>query len=84
VATGTGADEEFARMQDRALIERALEHVALDRRPVFILHELEECPMKEVAELLGIPLFTAYSRLRVAREEFASAVRQLRQTRGSL
>jgi RNA polymerase sigma-70 factor (ECF subfamily) len=71
------ADEQIARTQDRALVERALEHIAIDRRPVFILHELEECPMKDVAELLGIPLFTAYSRLRVAREEFATAVRRL-------
>jgi RNA polymerase sigma-70 factor (ECF subfamily) len=82
VASAAGADEQLARMQDRALVERALEHVALDRRPVFILHELEECPMKEVADLLGIPLFTAYSRLRVARAEFASAVRRLRRPGG--
>lgn len=76
------ADETVARTQDRALIERALERIGLERRPVFILHELEECPMKEVAELLGIPLFTAYSRLRVAREEFAAAVRTLSRARG--
>jgi RNA polymerase sigma-70 factor (ECF subfamily) len=82
VAVAATADEVLARTQDRALVERAIEHVALERRPVFILHELEECPMKEVAELLGIPLFTAYSRLRVAREEFASAVRRLSRLRG--
>jgi RNA polymerase sigma-70 factor (ECF subfamily) len=80
-ATAPGAEETVARNQDRELVERALESIALDRRPVFILHELEECSMKDVAELLGIPLFTAYSRLRVAREEFAAAVRSL--SRGS-
>jgi RNA polymerase sigma-70 factor (ECF subfamily) len=56
--------------------------VAIERRGVFILHELEECPMKEVASLLGIPLFTAYSKLRVAREEFAAAVRRLQARKG--
>jgi RNA polymerase sigma-70 factor (ECF subfamily) len=81
-STTPGADEAIARTQDRELVERALQSIALDRRPVFILHELEESPMKEVAELLGIPLFTAYSRLRVAREEFAAAVRRLARSGG--
>jgi RNA polymerase sigma-70 factor (ECF subfamily) len=82
IGSAPRADDALSRMQDRTLVERALEHIALGRRPVFILHELEECPMKEVAELLGIPLFTAYSRLRVAREEFASAVRRLQRRGG--
>jgi RNA polymerase sigma-70 factor (ECF subfamily) len=77
-----GAEEALARKQERALVERAIQQIAIDRRGVFILHELEECPMKEVAELLGIPLFTAYSKLRVAREEFAAAVRRLQKRKG--
>lgn len=72
-----GADEAVEEKQDRELVERALVAIPIERRPVFILYELEECPMKEIAELLAIPLFTAYSRLRVAREEFATAVRRL-------
>jgi RNA polymerase sigma-70 factor (ECF subfamily) len=76
-----GADEAIARAEDRGLVMLALEHVEIERRAVFILHELDECPMKEIAESLGIPLFTAYSRLRVAREEFTVAVRRLRAQR---
>jgi RNA polymerase sigma-70 factor (ECF subfamily) len=38
--------------------------------------------MKVIAEALGIPLFTGYSRLRVAREEFTAAVRKLRPQSG--
>jgi RNA polymerase sigma-70 factor (ECF subfamily) len=38
--------------------------------------------MKEIAEALGIPLHTAYSRLRVAREELAAAIRRDRLKRG--
>jgi RNA polymerase sigma-70 factor (ECF subfamily) len=57
---------------------RALETLELDRRAVFILHELDECPMPEVSRVLGIPLNTAYSRLRLARVELARAVARLR------
>ncbi len=39
-----------------------------DKRAVFVLYEIEELTMKEVAEVLGCPLQTAYSRLHAARE----------------
>lgn len=52
--------------------------ITLERRAVFILHELDECPMPEVAEALGIPLNTAYSRLRLARADLAAAARRVR------
>lgn len=41
-----------------------------EKREVFVLVEVEEVPVTEVAELLGIPLNTAYSRLRAARIAF--------------
>lgn len=40
------------------------------KREVFILAELEEMTAAEIAEAVGIPLNTAYSRLRAARQEF--------------
>jgi RNA polymerase sigma-70 factor (ECF subfamily) len=72
------ADEMLAHAQDHALVESALEQVEIGRREVFILHDLQECPMRQIAKSLSIPLFTAYSRLRMAREEFAGAVRRMR------
>jgi RNA polymerase sigma-70 factor (ECF subfamily) len=72
------ADAVVERAQDHALVLRGLEQVDLERRGVFILFELDQVPMKDVADSLGIPLFTAYSRLRVAREEFTAAVRRIR------
>ncbi|HET6146064.1 MAG TPA: RNA polymerase sigma factor [Polyangia bacterium] len=72
------ADDALERSRDLALVLSALEEIDLDRRSVFILHELDEYSMKEVTEVLGIPLFTGYSRLRVARQEFTAAVRRLR------
>jgi RNA polymerase sigma-70 factor (ECF subfamily) len=72
------ADERIARDEALALLLRALDHVEMDRRAVLILYELDEVPMKEIAAALGIPLFTAYSRLRLARAELTAALVRLR------
>ena len=79
---GQAPDAEHALVQrERAeLLALALEAIDIERRAVFILHELDELPMPAVAETLGIPLNTGYSRVRVAREEFTAALRRL--TRG--
>ena len=82
-ALSPGADDALARRQDVDLVLRALDGIEIERRAVFILHELDGCPMKDIACSLGIPLFTGYSRLRVAREEFTAAVRRLRPRRGA-
>lgn len=74
-----GADRLLSQMERERLVLRALEAIDMDRRAVFVLHELDEVPMREIAESLGIPLDTGYSRLRVAREEFVAAVRRLTQ-----
>lgn len=46
------------------------------RRDVFVLSVLEQLPMAEVAEILGIPLNTAYTRRRAARQAFRAALRR--------
>jgi RNA polymerase sigma-70 factor (ECF subfamily) len=81
-APASGADDDLARRQDRDLVQRALAAVPPERREVFVLHELDGCAMREIAEALGIALFTGYSRLRVAREEFTAAVKRLRSKEG--
>jgi RNA polymerase sigma-70 factor (ECF subfamily) len=48
-------------------LDRALGELDDDKRAVFVLYELEELPMSEIAETLGCPLQTAYSRLHAAR-----------------
>lgn len=60
--------------EEARLVQRILEGLDDDKREVFVLVELEEVPVPEVAEALGIKLNTAYSRLRLAREEFERAV----------
>jgi RNA polymerase sigma-70 factor (ECF subfamily) len=60
--------EAIERRQAIELVDRALEHLDADKRAVFVLYELEEVPMAEVAMALGCPLQTAYSRHRAARK----------------
>lgn len=84
VASHTSAEDDLARRQREALVADALASLDIDKRAVFILHEIDETPMPEVATTLGIPLNTGYSRLRVAREEFAAAARRLVKSRGGL
>lgn len=48
-------------------LQRLLDCLDAEKREVFVLYELEELPMKDVAEACGCPLQTAYSRLRAAR-----------------
>lgn len=69
--------EQLLAHERRALARAALEELELNRRAVFILHELDGCPIPEVAASLEIPLATAYSRLRLAREDFAHSTRRL-------
>jgi RNA polymerase sigma-70 factor (ECF subfamily) len=71
-------DERLAAEEDRQLVLEALEAIDLDRRAVFVLYEIDGVHMDEIARSLGIPVNTAYSRLRVARSEFAAAAKRLR------
>jgi RNA polymerase sigma-70 factor (ECF subfamily) len=75
-------DEQLAAGQDRRLVLDALGSIPPDRRAVFVLYEIDGEPMDAIARVLGIPVNTAYSRLRVARSEFAAAVRRFRPRRG--
>lgn len=54
----------------RELLDEVLEAMPMDLRSVFVLFEIEELSMQEIAVLLGIPAGTVASRLKRAREEF--------------
>jgi RNA polymerase sigma-70 factor (ECF subfamily) len=66
------------RARARALLLRALEAVEPERLPVLLLHDIDEIAIPQIAEALGIPLNTAYSRLRLARRDLAQAVARLK------
>ena len=56
------------------LLRRLLEELDEPKREMFALVELEELTVPEAAEILEIPLNTAYSRLRLARQAFEAAL----------
>ena len=60
--------EHVARLEAQRLLLDALDALEQQRRAIFILYELEEMPMPDVAHAVGCPLQTAYSRLYAARD----------------
>jgi RNA polymerase sigma-70 factor (ECF subfamily) len=62
----------------RAELSQILDAMKVEQRAVFILYELEELTVPEIAHLLELPLGTVSSRLRGARERFEASLRQLR------
>lgn len=65
-APAEAVDEPFARAHAAQSLAALLHALDDDKRTVFVLTELEGMTAPEVAEALGIPLGTAYSRLRAA------------------
>jgi RNA polymerase sigma-70 factor (ECF subfamily) len=76
--TAPDPEEAACRRQARELLEAALGWLPGDLRVVFVLFELEELEIPEIAACLDIPIGTVGSRLRRAREKFQVALRRLR------
>jgi RNA polymerase sigma-70 factor, ECF subfamily len=70
------SDPGFRAVEALEIVEIALLSIPPERRAVFVAYELDEMSMSDVADSLGIPVDTGYSRLRVARREFRDAVRR--------
>jgi RNA polymerase sigma-70 factor, ECF subfamily len=70
----TDATALLEQRDDLELFDDALASMDFDQRAVFTLFELEGMTGDDIAEALEIPLGTAYSRLRLAREAFRRAV----------
>lgn len=76
VAKEVGPERAAIDAERRALVLRALDALDLDKRALIVLHDIDGEPMPEIAHALGVPLNTAYSRLRLARERFREAIRK--------
>jgi len=74
---GPGPDDALQNKQARAVVMAALERIPLARRGVLVMHDIDDVPVREVASVLELPLFTVYSRLRKARRELESAIRRM-------
>ena len=71
------ADGCIEEREARALVRLAFATVAASQRDLLMMHVVDERPMPEIAVHLGIPLNTAYSRMRLARADLAKAVGRL-------
>ncbi len=69
-----GTEELVGMRRARQQLDVILDQMPLELRAVFVLHELEEETMANIAETLGIPAGTAASRLRRARALFYEGV----------
>lgn len=72
-----GPHDRLATARERALVREALARLPERHRRALLMHEIEETPMRAMADLWGVPLFTAYTRLRAARKAFAAEVERL-------
>lgn len=63
------------------LLDAALATLDDDKRLVFVLHAIEDVPMKEIAEICGCPLQTAYARYHAAQRQIEAAVRRIQGSR---
>ncbi len=79
LADAAASPEQIAdRKQGRQMLDRILHGMPADLRTVFVLFEIEEMSMIEIAAALGIPQGTVASRLRRARAEFRARIDAIR------
>lgn len=71
-----GAEEQLHAFR---LLTEVMQPLDLERRAIFVMHDVEGWSMPELAEALEIPLNTGYSRLRLARKQVAEGIARLRQ-----
>jgi RNA polymerase sigma-70 factor (ECF subfamily) len=63
------ADEMLMRREDRAIAEQIVASLSLEKRAVFTMFEIEGFTCQEIADVIGIPIGTVYSRLHAARTQ---------------
>jgi RNA polymerase sigma-70 factor, ECF subfamily len=71
-------DAQLDEQRARVLLDEVLDGMEIDLRTVFVMFELEEMSMPEIADVLAIPPGTVASRLRRAREEFHKLAQRVR------
>ena len=66
--------EQLDQQRSLSRLQQALERLDESKRAAFVLYEVEELTLAEIAEALSIPLQTAYSRIKTARETLREAL----------
>ncbi len=79
--TDGDAFAQLANKQSVELLDALLARLVPEQREVFVLHDIEELPMREVADVLECSSNTAFSRLYAARREIEAELKRLRARR---
>lgn len=74
--TAASTEELVDAHRAQEVLREILEAIPEDLRMVFVLFEIEELTLAEIAAVVGIPQGTVASRLRRAREDFQARVRR--------
>jgi RNA polymerase sigma factor (sigma-70 family) len=67
-------DDALVSVVDRDELERGFRRLSIDHRAVVVLHHYLDLPLDRVAEILGIPVGTAHSRLHHAMRALRAAL----------
>jgi RNA polymerase sigma-70 factor (ECF subfamily) len=78
---GPTTDRLLEEKQMREMLDGILDGLPEDLRTAFVLFEFEGFSEREIAELCCVPLGTAASRIRRARDQFRDAARRLKRRR---
>jgi RNA polymerase sigma-70 factor (ECF subfamily) len=73
-----GPEQALVEEQARARLASVLDQLEPARRAIFVMFEIESIGCAEIAEQLGLPIGTVYSRLGAARVDFSKAALRLR------
>jgi RNA polymerase sigma-70 factor, ECF subfamily len=79
---GPNAEEMLDRKRAAILLEQILEGMPEELRVIFVLFEVEQFSVVEIASLIDLPEGTTASRLRRAREDFRERVARIKARRG--
>ncbi len=82
-AAADDPERDVVNNQALALALRAMDGLSSKLREVFVLMELESMSAPEVAQLLELSVNTVYSRLRLARGRFDTALAEIRAREGA-
>jgi RNA polymerase sigma-70 factor (ECF subfamily) len=72
-----GAERRLIRLEDTALVRRALDGLPDEYREVLVLREVEDMAYRDLAEATGVPIGTVMSRLSRARKLLGERVKRL-------
>lgn len=67
---------DLMRLHYQDVVKRGLEHLSLTHRVVIVLHDLEDIPQQEIAQILEIPVGTVKSRLHHGRKTLKKFLQQ--------